>query len=232
MLLYWLAIFGLAVLEGPAWLRQGEALTVFFGLIARIAPLWWARDGGRLRLMAGLPGAQILAMPPLVPSAAAFVTLALATLSFDGLRETFRWLALIGVNPLDFPGRSAVQGANTLGLIAAWALTSAAILGAVGLGRRLDRRAGRFWGEAGPEILSFLPIAAGYHVAHNLVALLVGGRYLVAALERPARARLEPARAARALGLARLSRRPRRGAGDLERPGRGDRRARISWRWC
>ena len=87
--------------------------------------------------MAGLPGAQILAMPPLAPSAAAFVTLVLATLSFDGLRETLRWLALIGVNPLDFPGRSAVQGANTLGLLAAWALTAAAILGAVALGRRL-----------------------------------------------------------------------------------------------
>ena len=32
------SIFALAVLEGPAWLRQGEALTVFFRFLAKIAP--------------------------------------------------------------------------------------------------------------------------------------------------------------------------------------------------
>ena len=66
--------------------------------------------------MAGLPGAQILAMPPLTPSAAAFVALVLASVSFDGLADTFWWLACIGVNPLEFPGRSAVVVPNTLGL--------------------------------------------------------------------------------------------------------------------
>ena len=50
-------------------------------------------DGRRLRLIAGLPGAQIAAMPPLAPGAAAFVALMLATVSFDGLSDTFWWLA-------------------------------------------------------------------------------------------------------------------------------------------
>ena len=34
-------------------------------------------------------------------------------------------------------------------------------------------------------MLSFLPIAAGYHAAHYLVALLAGARYTVAALDDP-----------------------------------------------
>ena len=46
--------------------------------------------------MLGLPGAQIVAMPALGPGAAAFVALMLASVSFDGLRDTFRWLACLG----------------------------------------------------------------------------------------------------------------------------------------
>jgi hypothetical protein len=38
---------------------------------------------------------------------------------------------------------------------------------------------------AGPVMLSFLPIAAGYHIAHYLVALLTNGQYLIVALNDP-----------------------------------------------
>lgn len=174
--LYWLAIFTLAVLEGEDWLDRGELLTVFFRLIAKIAPLWRSREGGRNVLHFGLPGAQIAAMAPLRPGEVAFVTLLIASVSFDGLSDTFWWLARIGVNPLEFPGRTAVMGPNTLGLIGAWAVTAAAILGAVALGGR-----GRF----GPMLLSFLPIATAYHVAHYLVALLIQGQYVVTGLNDP-----------------------------------------------
>ena len=36
-----------------------------------------------------------------------------------------------------------------------------------------------------PLMLSFLPIAAGYHIAHYLVALLTQGQYALAALDDP-----------------------------------------------
>jgi hypothetical protein len=181
VLAYWLLYLALATVEGPAWLAHGEALTVWFGFVARIAPLW--RQHGRLTL--GPPGARIATMPPLTPSAAAFVALMLAAVSFDGLSDTFRWLALLGINPLEFPGRSAVVLPNTLGLAAGWALTAATILAAIALGRRLARARGRFWDEAGPAMLAFLPIAAGYHAAHYLTALLGNGQYLIAALNDP-----------------------------------------------
>ena len=180
-LLYWAAIFVLSVLEGEDWLERGEFLTVLFGMIARVAPFWLETDGRRARLMAGWPGTQVLAMPPLPPSGIAFVTVALGTLTFDGLAETFWWMALIGENPLEFTGRSAVTGVNTAGLVAAWALTGATILGAIALGRAIGGRGF----ATGPVMLSFLAIAAGYHAAHYLVTLLTAGQYTLAALNDP-----------------------------------------------
>lgn len=179
---YYLLILALAVAEGEDWLARGEFLTVYFAMIARIAPFWADYSGGRVTVMAGLPGVQVLRMGPLSPSAIAFVTLLIASVSFDGLHETFWWLARLGINPLEFPGRSAVYGVNSLGLIAFWGLSAALVLGAIRAGLP---RGVRFAAFAGPMMLSFLPIAAGYHVAHYLVALLTDGQYALAALNDP-----------------------------------------------
>lgn len=170
-LAYWVVIFALAVAEGDEWLQQGEFLTVYLGLIAKIAPFWLEVEGRVARLYIGWPGAQVLRMPPLAPSAVVFVTLVLAGLTFDGLHETFFWLGLIGENPLEFTGRSAVQGVNTLGFVGVWALTAGLVFALV----RGD----------GLLALSFLPIAAGYHGAHYLTTLLTSGQYTLAALNDP-----------------------------------------------
>jgi hypothetical protein len=179
-LAYWAVVFVLAVLEGEEWLERGEFLTLLFGLIAKVAPFWLELAGPRARLMSGWPGTQVLAMPPLVPSAVVFVSLALSALTFDGLMETFWWQALIGENPLEPTGRSAVMVVNTVGLIAVWVSTLGLILGAILLGRKIG---GGF--ATGPVMLSFLAIAAGYHAAHNLVMLLTVGQYTIAALNDP-----------------------------------------------
>lgn len=179
-LAYWGVIFTLAVLEGEDWLEQGEFLTLLFSFIARVAPLWYETDGIRTRLMRGWPGTQVLSMPPLTPSAVVFVSLALAALTFDGLAETFWWQALIGENPLEPTGRSAVVWQNSVGLQAVWVLTLTLILTAIALGRRIG---GGF--ATGPVMLSFLAIAAGYHAAHYLVMLLTAGQYTIAALNDP-----------------------------------------------
>lgn len=180
-LTYWLVIFTLAVAEGESWLEKGEFLTVFFGMIAKIAPFWLDLRDGRVRLMAGWPGAQVLTMPPLPASAVVFVTLALAAMTFDGLIETFWWQGLIGQNPLEPLGRSAVMGVNTVGLMAVWVLTLTLGLGVIRLGRRI----GGVAFATGPVMLSFLAIAAGYHAAHYLVTLLTAGQYTLAALNDP-----------------------------------------------
>lgn len=180
--LYWLAIFILAVLEGERWLRQGEFLTVFFGYVAAIAPFWARREGPGIEVMTGLPGTQVLDLPALSPSAIAFVTLTLASVSFDGLHQTFLWVAAIGLNPLDYPGRSAVMVVNSLGLLATWAVMAGLVLLAV---TPLAGRGAGGNGLTGGLCLSLLPIAAGYHIAHYLTALLTQGQYALAALSDP-----------------------------------------------
>ena len=178
--IYWLVIFGLAVLEGEEWLEKGEFLTVLMGWLSRVSPLWIEADGPKARRYLGWPGAQVLRMPPLTASEIALVTMALAALTFDGLAETFWWQGLIGENPLEPTGRSGVMWDNTLGLILIWALTAGTILGAIRLGRVFGGRFG-----TGPIMLSFLAIAAGYHAAHNLVTLLTAGQFTLAALNDP-----------------------------------------------
>lgn len=180
--IYYLLILALAVAEGEDWLERGEFLTAYFALVAKIAPFWAEDAPGRVTVMAGWPGAQVLRMAPLTPSATAFVTLVLASVSFDGLHETFWWLARLGINPLEFPGRSAVYGINTLALVGFWALSAALILGAIRIGLP---KGTQFRALTGPMMLSFVPIAAGYHVAHYLVALLTDGQYALAALNDP-----------------------------------------------
>ena len=178
---YFALILCLAVAEGEDWLEQGEFLTVLMGYLAKVAPFWLEIDGPRARLMMGWPGTQVLAMTPLSRSAMAFVTCALASLTFDGLNETFFWQGLIGENPLEPTGRSAVMGANTAGLIAVWALTALSLTLVIRLGRIL----GGAGFAAGPVMLSFLAIAAGYHAAHYLVTLLTTGQYTLAAFNDP-----------------------------------------------
>ncbi|MFN4154245.1 MAG: hypothetical protein ACK4HF_06290 [Paracoccaceae bacterium] len=180
-LIYWLVIFALAVAEGEGWLQQGEFLTVLMVYLAKVAPFWLELDGPRARLMRGWPGAQVVRMAPLSVSAMAFITLALSALTFDGLMETFWWHWLIGENPLEPTGRSAVMGVNTAGLLTVWALTMLAIWAVVRLGRAIG--GARF--ASGPVMLSFLAIAAGYHAAHYLVTLLTAGQYTLAALNDP-----------------------------------------------
>lgn len=181
VLLYWSIVFVLAVHSGEEWLHEGEFFTVLFGLFARIAPLWLEREDERSWLMLGLPGTRLARHDALPISGIAFVTLVLTTLSFDGLSETFWWLAAIGINPLAFPGRSAVVGINTVGLLGLWVATASAILAAVYIGAERQR----FRKTAGRVILSFLPIAAGYHIAHYLVALLTNGQYALQAFSDP-----------------------------------------------
>ena len=104
------------VLCGPGrWLRQVEIFSVVMAHFGRLAPL--ARRGRRVRL--GWPGWQLAHGARGARAIPVFILVLLGTGSFDGFNETFVWLDLIGVNPLAFPGRSAVVMPVVGGLIAA-----------------------------------------------------------------------------------------------------------------
>jgi hypothetical protein len=188
IVVYWLVTFFGIVFFGMAWLERGEAFSVFFSLVARLSPLRWEtarRDGTRdVALRLNWPGAWLLAQPPLCISETAFLLLALSTVSFDGLSRTFAWNSMLGVNPLEFPGRSALLLPNTLGLLMCFALLSAAFLVTLMLGKALARTGTRVIG-VGSYALSLLPIAIAFHFAHYLPSLLLDWRIALRALADP-----------------------------------------------
>jgi hypothetical protein len=129
------------------------------------------------------PGAQLLTRETLPASELVFVLSALAAISFDGLSHTFRWLALVGENPLEPPGRTAMMPANTLGLIVACATLVAAYRLSVVLG--LEGGRSRSGDLAGRLAYAMVPIALGYHLAHYLPAFLLESQYALIALSDP-----------------------------------------------
>ncbi|WP_298919919.1 hypothetical protein [uncultured Roseobacter sp.] len=176
---YW-AVTMLGVLVfGPNWLMQCEVGHAIFHAYARLAlvrvqapagvggPGWQVHQAGDYRL-AGL-----------------FALLLLGVGSFDGINETFWWLGKIGVNPLEFPGRSAVVWPTLTGLIAAITALVAVFAGTVWLGMKMGGCGVKFTTAFSCLALSVLPIALVYHIAHYLTAFLVNIQYTVAALSDP-----------------------------------------------
>lgn len=181
--LYWLFGFLCMLVFGHGdWSRRGEFLSVFFSMVARFAVVERTEDG-RVRLC--WPGAKLLDAEPLPVSGVAFLLLALSSVSFDGLSKTFFWLGLFDINPLEFPGRTAVMGIGSLGLVVSFVLLAAIFMLAVFVGQRLAGSPDALGQAAGLLVWSIVPIALAYHFAHYLTALLVDGQYAVAALSDP-----------------------------------------------
>lgn len=180
--LYWLATFiAMLVFGHEQWSRRGEFLSVFFRVLSHFALLGRDEQG---RLTLRWPGARLLETGPLPKSGVAFVLLALSSVSFDGLTHTFFWMGILGVNPLDFPGRTAVMAPNTIGLLASFAVLGAVFMLAVRLGDALAGHTGRD-DSAGLLVWSIVPIALAYHLAHYLAALMVDSQYALVALSDP-----------------------------------------------
>ncbi len=139
--IYFLVTMAGLLVFGPRWLHQVELGHAIFAAYARLSPWRCVAPAGF-----GGPGWQVLARK--VPRAGGIFALTLlAAGSFDGLNETFWWLGLIGVNPLEFPGRSAVVRQTLGGLacaIVALAMVFAATvwLGSADRARRHRLRTG------------------------------------------------------------------------------------------
>jgi len=178
---YWLFHMIFAVIYGPRWLRRAEGFTLIFHAYSRLTMLGRHKD----RLCLGLPGWQILHRRRFPIGMSLLIVILLGTGSFDGLNETFWWLARLGINPLEFPGRSAVIIQNTTGMLIANAALISVFAAMIALGMRLARvqiRLGTAFALFAPTLL---PIALGYHVAHYLTSFLVDSQYVLVALSDP-----------------------------------------------
>lgn len=184
-------LIAMLVFGGQVWLRYGEAFSVFFRIVSWLSPFETAPDTARgagpgmTTLWMRVPTIRLLKVGELPASGLAFVLLALASVSFDGLSRSFWWLGLIGVNPLEHPGRTALIGINTLGLLAMFSVLAAAYYVAAWLGRAIASSDSDEGGGLGCFVASIIPIAFGYHVAHYLPAFLVEAQYAIRALSDP-----------------------------------------------
>lgn len=166
---------GMAVYGRDAWLRGGEAFSVYFGLLARISPLA-VRDG---RVVVRLPLSG-LAGRERTPGTLAFVAVMLGSVAFDGVSRSSAWTDLVarveGPYVLERPGLAdaLVTGVNLLGLAGGVALVAAAYLAATALARRTVNAPASL---ADQFLLSLVPIALVYAVAHYFSLLVVQGQF-------------------------------------------------------
>jgi len=181
-LLTWLGMF---LFGREAWLRSGEVFAVYFGLLARLAPTEVRvtdRDACEWNLRP--PAAGLLDARPAPVSTAAFALVMLATVTFDGLRETPLWAdLLVRLSRAGEPVGDAVwYAAGTAGLVLLPCAFAVVMLGAGAAMARLTRgtaRPGSASELARLFVLTLLPIAFAYHLAHYLSYLLVAGQVVI-----------------------------------------------------
>jgi hypothetical protein len=175
----YLCVTGLALaLFGQRWLVTGEFFTVFLRVYRRNAIL--GPSLGRTGL--GVNGWRIIRLCTPSLATAVLMLLLLGSGSFDGMNETFWWLGLLGINPLEFPGRSAVIAPTIAGLLVMNAALILAYSVSIRLGEALAGGGVPFGLAFCALAPSILPIAAGYHIAHYLTSFLVDGQHVISAL--------------------------------------------------
>ena len=178
------SLCGMCVFGTRDWLRCADPFAVFFRLVAWLAPVTFSRsEQGKVRATLRWPCAQLLQVDALPVSGIAFVLLVLSSVSFDGLSRSFWWLDRVGENPLEYPGRSALMFANSLGLSVSFLAFAIAYVATVRASAWLSRATVK---RTFPVfVLSIIPIAFGYHFAHYLPAFLVDAQYAMRALSDP-----------------------------------------------
>jgi hypothetical protein len=168
--------FGMTVFGRRAWLANGEAFSIYFGLLGRLSPL---------ALRRGQRGREIVARPPLTGLATlrprsgtlAFVAVMLGSVAFDGISRTAWWVN----RSLQF-GDVARMFFNLAGLLGAIALVALAYLAAVTVARMVAHREASL---AGAFVASLVPIALAYAVAHYFSLLVLQGQFAVTLASDP-----------------------------------------------
>jgi hypothetical protein len=167
--------FGMAAYGRRLWDAHGNGFTVYFGLLARIAP-FGEHDGRLVRRIpfSGLSGRET------TPGVLAFVAVMLGSVGFDGLSRSPFWQDLRarieGPYIVDQPGRAELfsTALSLVGLVGCVLAVALAFRGAVWIAERIVRSDR----SLAPEFVqSLVPIALVYAVAHYFTLLVIQGQY-------------------------------------------------------
>lgn len=183
---------GMFVFGRSAWLAGGEAFSLAFGVLGRFAPLSGqaGTDGGARVWHLRPYGAGLVTNKPCHPSMTVFVLLMLATVTFDGFKETPLWgsvsqwtASLTILHPL-------ILGIHDMGfeflvvlktiVLALFPLLFFLVYRGVSWLACDVAESGHTTGEiAGLFVFSLVPIAVAYHLAHYFSYLLTAGQYII-----------------------------------------------------
>ena len=179
----YVALFGMIAFGRDSWTERGEGFAILFAYIARIAPITVV--DGRLRLrppLTGLAGAEH------VPGSAAFIAVALGSVGFDGYSRTITWQDLIARVEAPYilnqpgTGELLVTGVNLAGLVAAIVIVYLAFLAACAVARAMVKAPRPLVPEF---VLSLVPIALVYAVAHYFSLFVIQGQFVIPLLSDP-----------------------------------------------
>lgn len=179
---YW-ALAGMAVYGRETWTTCGEGFAAAFGLLARIAA-FAARDA-RLVIrwpLTGLGGAVRRA------GTLAVLAVMLGSTSFDGFSRTTTWqdlLSEVRARLVDAPAWRVdltTSAVNLAGLVAFVGAVALAYLLAVAVAARLVRTSRSLVPEF---LLSLVPIAFAYMLAHYFSLFVIQGQFMIPLLSDP-----------------------------------------------
>jgi hypothetical protein len=179
----YVTLFGMAAFGRDTWSTRGEGFAILFSYLARAAP-FHARDG-RIRLrwpLTGLAGAEPVA------GSLGFIAVMLGSVAFDGYSRTATWQDLISraqaPHVVDDPLLADLVGSGLAlwGLLVGVVLVAIAYTAACSVASRLVAAPRRLEPEF---LLSLVPIAFVYELAHYFSLFLTQGQFAIPLLSDP-----------------------------------------------
>lgn len=185
---------GMLAFGKRAWLDHGEAFSIAFGLLARFAPTESRQRNGERELNLRPWAVGLLTDRPVHASMMVFTVVMLSSVTFDGLLATplwndaARWMlysealrpAVLVFQEITGDAVSAVATIALLLFMALFQLVYLLFAGLIWLFAPAAARRGSSPGEiARLFVLSVVPIALAYHLAHYLSYLLIVGQYMI-----------------------------------------------------
>jgi hypothetical protein len=173
---------GMLLFGRRAWLENGEAFNVYFGLFGRIAPFAVREEDGRREVVVR-PFLSGLSTFRAGAGSLAFVAVMLGSVAFDSITRTSAWQNFQASHLTTQPTRALVQ----LGFLACVVLfVACAYLAAVRLARLGDELEPGEDPSLAPYFLSSLvPIALVYSLAHYVSLVLIQGQYIFRLVSDP-----------------------------------------------
>jgi hypothetical protein len=179
----YVTLFGFVAFGREPWTRRGEGFAIFFAYLSRVAPLVSRNERIRLRWpLTGLAGAEP------VPGSLAFLAVMLGSVAFDGFSRASLWQDLLadveGPYVLERPGLAEllVTCVNLLCLAVCIGVVAGAYLLACAAARSMVNAPRSLVPDF---LLSLVPIAFVYLVAHYFSLFVIQGQFTIPLLSDP-----------------------------------------------